>query len=62
MVSGSDFSHDCLNNVKCALSRYGEYPELCGHLHKYIKVKDEILMVGCGNSKLSMDMYDVGLK
>lgn len=31
---------------------YGEYPELCGHLHKYIKPKDEVLNVGCGNSKL----------
>lgn len=42
--------------------RYGEYPELCGQLHKYIKSKDEILMVGCGNSKLSMDLYDVGCR
>lgn len=42
--------------------RYGEYPELCGHLHKYIKPKDEVLNVGCGNSKLSMDLYDVGYK
>lgn len=33
---------------------YGEYPELCGHLHKYIKPKDEVLNVGCGNSKLCM--------
>lgn len=42
--------------------RYGEYPELCGQLHKYIKTKDEVLMVGCGNSKLSMDLYDVGFR
>lgn len=45
-----------------SLKRYGEYPELCGQLHKYIKPKDEILMVGCGNSKLSTDMYDLGFK
>lgn len=42
--------------------RYGEYPELCGHFHKYIKTKDEVLNVGCGNSKLCMDLYDVGYK
>lgn len=40
---------------------YGEYPELSEHLHKYIKPKDEILMLGCGNSNLSNDLYDVGL-
>ncbi|XP_053599150.1 eEF1A lysine and N-terminal methyltransferase homolog [Microplitis demolitor] len=41
---------------------YGEYPQLCGQLSKYVKVKDEILVVGCGNSKLSMDLYDVGYR
>lgn len=40
--------------------RYGEYLELSEHLHKYVKVKDDILMVGCGNSKLSADLFDVG--
>lgn len=45
-----------------AFEWYGEYPELCGQLHKYIKAKDNILMVGCGNSKLSMDLYDVGCR
>lgn len=45
---------------KIVIQRYGEYPELCGHLHKYIKSKDEILNIGCGNSRLSMDLYDVG--
>ncbi|XP_035916931.1 eEF1A lysine and N-terminal methyltransferase homolog isoform X1 [Anopheles stephensi] len=47
---------------KQAFEWYGEYPELCDQLHQYIKVKDEILVVGCGNSKLSMDLYDVGFK
>ncbi|XP_039447622.1 eEF1A lysine and N-terminal methyltransferase homolog [Culex pipiens pallens] len=47
---------------KQAFEWYGEYPELCGQLHKYIKTKDEVLMVGCGNSKLSMDLYDVGFR
>uniref|UniRef100_A0A182Q043 eEF1A lysine and N-terminal methyltransferase homolog n=1 Tax=Anopheles farauti TaxID=69004 RepID=A0A182Q043_9DIPT len=45
-----------------AFEWYGEYPELCGQLHKYIKPRDEILVVGCGNSKLSVDMYDVGFR
>ncbi|CAO1393520.1 unnamed protein product [Diamesa hyperborea] len=41
---------------------YGEYPELCGILGKYIKTKDNILVIGCGNSKLSIEMFDVGYK
>lgn len=40
--------------------RYGEYAELCGYFHKYVKMKDNILVVGCGNSSLSSDLYDVG--
>lgn len=44
----------------CCVIRYGEYPELCGILHKYIKPQDKVLMVGCGNSQLSADLYDVG--
>uniref|UniRef100_A0A336LKZ2 CSON009529 protein n=1 Tax=Culicoides sonorensis TaxID=179676 RepID=A0A336LKZ2_CULSO len=47
---------------KKAFEWYGEYPELCGILHKYIKAKDDVLVVGCGNSKLSSDLYDVGIK
>lgn len=43
-----------------AFEWYGEYPELCEHLHKYIKVKDDVLIVGCGNSTLGNDLYDIG--
>jgi len=43
-----------------AFEWYGEYGELCGILHKYIRPKDSLLVVGCGNSKLSSDLYDVG--
>ena len=43
-----------------AFEWYGEYGELCGILHKYIKTKDSILMVGCGNSTLGADLFDVG--
>ncbi|KAI4498610.1 hypothetical protein M0802_006316 [Mischocyttarus mexicanus] len=41
---------------------YGEYSELCDILIKYIKMKDDILVVGCGNSTLSMSLYDVGYR
>ncbi|EDW13508.1 eEF1A lysine and N-terminal methyltransferase homolog [Drosophila mojavensis] len=45
-----------------AFEWYGEYVELCDQIHKYIKPVDKILMLGCGNSKLSMDMYDTGFR
>lgn len=45
---------------KKAFEWYGEYPELCGVLHKYVKVKDRVLVVGCGSSELSANLYDVG--
>ena len=47
---------------KKAFEWYGEYGELCGVLHKYIKPKDNVLVVGCGNSTMSCDLYDVGYK
>ncbi|CAG9121648.1 unnamed protein product [Plutella xylostella] len=43
-----------------AFEWYGEYLELCSHLHKYIKQKDAVLIPGCGNSSLSADLYDAG--
>jgi len=47
---------------KKAFEWYGEYGELCGILHKYTKASDNILVVGCGNSTLSSDLYDVGYR
>ena len=47
---------------KKAFEWYGEYAELCGLLHKYVKPKDDVLVVGCGNSTLSADLYDVGYR
>ncbi|XP_076359527.1 eEF1A lysine and N-terminal methyltransferase isoform X1 [Tachypleus tridentatus] len=45
---------------KLAFEWYGEYPQLCGLLHKYVRTSDQLLVVGCGNSSLSADLYDVG--
>lgn len=39
---------------------YGNYIELAGLLHRYIKPKDVVLVPGCGNSKLSENLYDGG--
>lgn len=44
-----------------AFEWYGEYENLCGILHKYVKLTDAVLVIGCGNSKLSERMYDVGI-
>ncbi|KAG0730496.1 Methyltransferase-like protein 13 [Chionoecetes opilio] len=43
-----------------AFEWYGEYTELCGLLHKYMRPTDAILVAGCGNSTLSADLYRVG--
>lgn len=40
--------------------RYGEYLEFCGVFYKYVKIVDNILMIGCGNSVLSENLFDVG--
>lgn len=41
-----------------AFEWYGEYADLCHVLHKYLKPSSRILVAGCGNSKLSEDLYD----
>ena len=53
---------DFFQKQKNAFEWYGEYIDLCSIIHKYCKLPDKILMPGCGNSKLSDDMYDVGFK
>jgi len=45
-----------------AFEWYGEFGELCGELTKYCRPSDTILQVGCGNSRLASDMYDVGYR
>ncbi|XP_076303659.1 eEF1A lysine and N-terminal methyltransferase homolog isoform X2 [Lasioglossum baleicum] len=42
---------------------YGEYPELCCILLKFIKIMDNVLIVGCINSTFSMcSLYDAGYR
>lgn len=49
-------------NFYYSFFRYGEYPELRSIFLKYIKVKDNVLIVGCGNSTVSMCLYDAGYR
>lgn len=39
---------------------YGEYLDLCHVIHRYLKPQNKALIIGCGNSKLSEELYDVG--
>ncbi|XP_012513220.1 PREDICTED: methyltransferase-like protein 13 isoform X2 [Propithecus coquereli] len=47
---------------KKAFEWYGTYLQLCGVLHKYIKPREKVLVIGCGNSELSEQLYDVGYR
>ncbi|CAG7827604.1 unnamed protein product [Allacma fusca] len=40
---------------------YGEYDELAELLHKYISLKDNLLITGCGNSTLSFCLHRAGI-
>ena len=42
--------------------RYSDFTDLASVLCKYIKPRDEVLMIGCGNSTLSGDLYDTGIE
>ncbi|KAF7493529.1 hypothetical protein SSS_07891 [Sarcoptes scabiei] len=39
---------------------YGDYEDLKPILSKYLKKTDSFLVIGCGNSTLSVDLYDDG--
>ena len=53
---------EAIQQYPCFTCRYGEYPQLCEVLNKYVRTKDHILVAGCGNSTLSADMWNVGYK
>lgn len=42
--------------------RYGDYSSLGPILERYIKSKDTILQIGCGNSVLAEQLYDNGYR
>ncbi len=42
------------------LCRYGSYPALSKLCGKSIDDKDNIIVIGCGNSEFSSDLYDAG--
>ena len=45
-----------------AFEWYGEYTDLCHVPHKHLKPSSRVLVVGCGNSKLSEELYDAGFQ
>ena len=60
---GSDFAKkdywvDFFEKRKDPFEWYGTYFELAPILNRYVKTADEILMVGCGNSELSDELYN----
>ncbi|CAF3972611.1 unnamed protein product [Rotaria sp. Silwood2] len=45
-----------------AFEWYSDFIDLANVLCKYIKSRDEVLVIGCGNSTLSNDLYDTGIE
>lgn len=55
-----DYWEKFFQKRKAPFEWYGEYLDLCHILHKYMKPTNSLLVIGCGNSKLSEELYDVG--
>ncbi|CAF3328566.1 unnamed protein product [Rotaria socialis] len=45
-----------------AFEWYSDFIDLANVLCKYIKSRDDVLIIGCGNSTLSSDLYDTGIE
>ncbi|CAM9479476.1 unnamed protein product, partial [Sphacelaria rigidula] len=45
-----------------AFEWYGEYDDLRQLVHRTLKRTDRILVVGCGNSNFSAELYDDGFE
>lgn len=56
-----DYWNTFFTKRKESFEWYGEYQDLCHVLHKYLKPQNQLLVVGCGNSKLSESLYDAGI-
>lgn len=52
-----DYWKEFFDKRKDPFEWYGTYFELAYVLNRYVKQQDEILMVGCGNSELSDELY-----
>lgn len=56
------FQYKFYLNHSLYLFRYSDFVDLASVLCKYIKARDEVLIIGCGNSTLSSDLYDTGIE
>lgn len=61
-ASGQYWNEFFQKRGKAAFEWYGEFWQLAGTICKYLKSTDKILIVGCGNSALSADLYDTGYR
>lgn len=55
--ASKDYWKSFFDKQKDPFEWYGNYFDLAHILTKYVKAQDEILMVGCGNSELSEELY-----
>ena len=54
----ADYWREFFSKRKDPFEWYGTYWDLAHLFQKYVKTTDQILMVGCGNSELSEELYD----
>ncbi|XP_072016600.1 eEF1A lysine and N-terminal methyltransferase-like [Amphiura filiformis] len=59
-VESKDVWTKFLKQKEKIIECYGDYPDLCGLLHKYIKSADHALVLGANNSTVGESLYDVG--
>ena len=55
--ASKDYWKDFFDKRKDPFEWYGTYWDLAYLFKKYVKQSDQILMVGCGNSELSEELY-----
>jgi len=57
-----EYWNQFFNRRQSSFEWYAEYEHLDHLFNRYLKQNDSILVIGCGNSSLSADLYDVGFK